>query len=452
MSQWASDPKALDGRAFFRDKPGLRRELRLVFERHDQAMAPETPLLALVRPFLADTYDLVWRMDRDLWRVRLFFFRGEDWLALEFRQTLLSAALRLAAPDGPREGSFTFRAQAFEPLEEGGRLAAEAEQFHARARQSPMTAITRFRFQTDNGRVFDSLASCAKLRLLSEASPDFRFHVLEVHRRRALTDPATLPLGALFEGAERASRRPEGNVAPPEHRILSSIYLFGGMKRGLRQGLDPLFDQIRARPRPAGGPFVLAVSLELEKRVWVEQVEGIAQVLALLLAHHPQVELMVNGMTAPVSKPPEDPFADIAAREREAMAAICARLPGPVTLRHLHGLTLLEKAAALHQASYFIGPVGSASLLPLTLGLPGLLYGNRQAMLSVGWMFEPRDRLTFLPIQLIRPVAAALGMRAYGWARGLQSGSYSIEPAAFLAHLEGELSRLGLLPPVPGRA
>jgi hypothetical protein len=455
MSCWASDPTALGGRCFFRDKPDLAAQLRLVFSRFEPAAEGTAPVLAFLEPFLGDDYDLVWRVDRDLWRIRLFFFRGEDWLALEFRQTHLSTAWRSTAPQGPGDGGFTFRAGAFEALENAGRLRTDAEGFQARLRQAPVTSITRFRFQTDNGRVFDSLATCAKLRLLSESHPDFRFHVLEVHRRRALTDPAALPLGALFHGAAREGRRPAGAAVQPgdqpapEHRILSTIYLFGGMKLGLRQGLDPLFEALRPLPQPAHGAFTLAVSLDLEKRVWVEQVEALAEVLGLLLAHHPRVELLVNGMTATVAQPPTDPFADIAARELEAMAVIAARLPGPVTLRHLHGQTLLEKCAALRQASYFIGPVGSASLLPLALGLPGLVYGNREAMRSVRWMFEPRDRLAMLPLELVQPVAAALGMRSYKWARGLQSGSYSIQPAAFLAHVAAELRRLSLLPPAP---
>lgn len=344
---------------------------------------------------------------------------------------------------------FTFRAGAFEALADGEKLAADAKRLQAVARQSRLTSIARFRFRIDNARVFDSLATCAKLRRLNEASPDFRFHVLEVDKRRSLLDPAELPLGALFQNAAREERKPAVG-GPPEHHIFSTIYLSGGMKGGLRKGLDPLFEDIRRQPRPAGGPFILAVSLELEKRVWVEQVEGIAQVLGLLLAHHSRLELMVNGMTASVLKPPEDPFADIAEREREALGHICARLPGLITLRHLHGQTLPEKCAALSHASYFIGPVGSASLLPLALSLPGLVYGSPEAMRSVRWMIEPGDRLAMLPPELVQPVPAALGMRAYNWARELQSASYSIQPAAFQAHVGRELERLGLLHPRPG--
>jgi hypothetical protein len=229
-------------------------------------------------------------------------------------------------------------------------------------------------------RVFDSLATTAKLGLLAEALPDFRFHTLEIDAGRALVDPRSFPLGALFAEASLAGPDGKAKVAAPEHIIVSALYLQGGMRNHLRKGLDRLFEAERQPPRPADTPFTLAISLDFEKRAWVEQAEAVSLVLALLLAHHPRVELMSSGMTAAALEPERDRFADIAEREGRAIEAMLARLPAPVVVHRLHGQTIPQKARALARATYFLGPVGSASLLPLALGLPGVMFGGVDAV------------------------------------------------------------------------
>ncbi|MEI6158899.1 MAG: hypothetical protein WCP77_03605 [Roseococcus sp.] len=450
MSSWASNPAAVKGHRFFAKTPLFAAALREVFARFDQYMAGDPPLLPVVEPFLADQYELVWRSDRDLWKLRLFFLRPGHRLALELNHRYLTAVLQSDEADGRRIRSFFYEAGAFTQEPDCQALLVESDRLHALFTAKSLSKIKRFRFILTNMRVFDGLATCAKLGLLAERIPGFRFHTLELHSHRALVDPRSLPLGALFEGATldlrgpRPPATPPTDEAPPEHLIYSTVYLYGGMRGNLRKGLDRLFP----RPSPPGAAdptFTLAISLELEKRVWVEQVEALAGVLRLLQAHHPRVALMVNGMTSPALEPNRENFADIAEQERQAIGAMLAGLPGSIPVLHLHGHTILEKSEALARANYFIGPIGSASLLPLALGIPGLVYGSAEGVKAARWMIEPRDGIRIFPPRHVTSAPEAKGARRYSWARGFQSISYSMDPEVFVDFVARELARHGLL-------
>lgn len=453
MSSWASHPAALAGRRFFAATAPLAAELREVFRRFDLAAAGEPPIAPLAEPFLVDDYQLVWRSDRTLWRPRLFFFRPGQRLALEFNQSDLTAALQVEEAAGLRTHAFTHRWSVINRQPDCAPLLAEADRLHAIFLREGLREIGRFRFVLDNGRVFDGLATCAKLALLAEELPDFRFHTLELLARVALLDPRSLPLGRLFDGAVvelQGGNRP-GHV-PPEHVIRSSLYLQGGMRSNFHQGLERLFAPQRQAARGPEPAFILGVSLDFEKRVWVEQVEVLARVLRLIRAHHARIELLVNGMAAPALGPGLEHYADVGGRERDAIATILAGLPPGITVRHLHGETLLAKSEAFARAAYFIGPVASASLLPLALGTPGLVYGSAAALKGVGWLTDPSDRLSVFPTEHVTGVDGAAGARRYRWATGWTSQSYSIPPDLFLAHVAADLRRLGLLPAAPGNA
>ncbi len=459
MSHWASHPAALTGRRFFAATKPLALELREVIRRCDLAADGAPPLAPLVEPFLADDYELVWRSDQNLWRPRLFFFRHGRRLALEFNQSDVTVAIQSDEADEVRTRSVNYRRGVITPEPDCAPLLAEATRLHAAFRRDGLREIDRFRFVLDNGRVFDCLATCAKLALLAEEAPDFRFNALEVVTRTSLLDPRSLPMGRLFEGAavelKAGGRPPEATAqqTPPEHVICSTLYLYGGMRSNFHKGLERLFARQREAPREPGRPFTLGISLDFEKRVWVEQVEAISRLLRLILAQYPRLELLVNGMAAPALESGRDAFADVAERERDAIAGMLAALPPGIEVRHLHGETLATKSEAFARAAFFIGPVGSASLLPLALGTPGLVYGSAAALKHVGaWQTEGREQMRVLPPQHVSIVQDAAGARSYRWAQGYQSQSYSIPPEVFLDHAAAELRRLGLLPAEADRA
>jgi hypothetical protein len=132
MAAWASELAPLRSPGFFAALKGLAGALRQVAAMHDQGRAPGPALLPLLEPILADRYDLLWRADRDIWRPRLFLFRGKLRLVLEFRHTILRVAWQEDAADG--EGrSFAYDSAGVTPGPDGRDMLAEAARLHAKA-------------------------------------------------------------------------------------------------------------------------------------------------------------------------------------------------------------------------------------------------------------------------------------------------------------------------------
>jgi hypothetical protein len=123
------------------------------------------------------------------------------------------------------------------------------------------------------------------------------------------------------------------------------------------------------------------ISFELEKRVWVEQIEGLTEILSRFAKAHLRgsetLGLVVNGMTGVERGKPSRVVRGMLPRERELVRSIADALDVPVVIVNLSGRSLREKTPFASQVGFVLAPVGPASLIPsLFFDRPGLVYGN----------------------------------------------------------------------------
>ena len=181
--------------------------------------------------------------------------------------------------------------------------------------------------------------------------------------------------------------------------------------------------------QPPQGPD-LFLTLEVEKRVWQEQVETLGLFLERVVeSDRPVREILINGMTATADGSLADPevMHSVAVREREICNSLQERVSKALRFRSLHGQTFTQKFEALSSCGFFLSPMGSGALIPLIRRIPGLVYQN-SVMIEIvpGIDFAGFERV---PGSLIHDRPELRGSVRTG--RGDQNISYSIEPEAF---------------------
>ena len=122
----------------------------------------------------------------------------------------------------------------------------------------------------------------------------------------------------------------------------------------------------------------LLVTLELEKRIWAEQEEGISRFLTLARNHVGRpLTVFVNGMTAAANGNRFMEFDKIDMEENAIMDDI--RRNSPCDTRFLRGFgkTMEEKIETLRSYGFYVGPFGSSSVISTVLNIPGVTYQNR---------------------------------------------------------------------------
>ena len=122
----------------------------------------------------------------------------------------------------------------------------------------------------------------------------------------------------------------------------------------------------------------ILVTLELEKRIWAEQEEGISKFLTLARDHvgNP-LTVFVNGMTAAANGKCFSEFDKINTKERAILDEI--RRNSPLDTRFVRGFgkTMQEKIELLRNYGFYVGPFGSSSVISTVLDIPGVTYQNR---------------------------------------------------------------------------
>ena len=226
--------------------------------------------------------------------------------------------------------------------------------------------------------------------------------LLAGHMTVALADEAALPgahhIQALAElNAEAGVRRYGAALMPPQHADADALF----------------------------------VSFELEKQQWLEQVPGIAGVLNR--AHKTGTgfrRLLVNGMTAPWDGRPAGFFPPIEAAEREMIGRLEERLVAPVEVVWMFGWTFAEKLAATRGARFAVAPIGSASLMPNVMGVPGVAYSNRDRIGWIRWL--DNERMRRVPATMLNDREEVEGLGRLRANRATPRVSYSIRPADFV--------------------
>lgn len=134
----------------------------------------------------------------------------------------------------------------------------------------------------------------------------------------------------------------------------------------------------------------LYVSFELEKHQWLEQTQALATFLNR--THRQRIgfnRLLVNGMTSPWDGRPADFFETIEDVERGMITRLTNRLEFPLEVEWMFGRTFAEKLEATRGARFAVAPIGSASLIPNALGVPGVSYSNKDRIRWIKWLDHP---------------------------------------------------------------
>lgn len=182
----------------------------------------------------------------------------------------------------------------------------------------------------------------------------------------------------------------------------------------------------------------LLVTLELEKRIWAEQEEGISRFLTLARDHVGRpLTVFVNGMTAAANGNRFSEFDKLDMEERAIMDEMKRNSPRDTRFLRGFGKTMEEKIEMLRTYGFYVGPFGSSSVISTVLDMPGVTYQNRHYINRTRKAPRIRHRIK-VPANKIRNIGGKEGIAANdGESCGGTNHNekslvgYSIDPDAF---------------------
>ena len=185
--------------------------------------------------------------------------------------------------------------------------------------------------------------------------------------------------------------------------------------------------------------FCLLISLDLEKRIWVNQADVLRQAITYLRKNYNKVTVLLNGMTGTEFGHISDTLNDLINNEKIIAENICAGLD--VRFINLSGMSLNDKCDFISGADMFIAPIGSSTMLPsLVLNKPGLVVGNR-SMITEPFYRKCALKTTWAPsIDSIEDMTDVKG--AISWHKDKETVSYYIKPNALIDGLKLMLDNL----------
>jgi hypothetical protein len=126
--------------------------------------------------------------------------------------------------------------------------------------------------------------------------------------------------------------------------------------------------------------LVVWLSVEIEKRVWVEQRRGLAELINWLCITHlrdgDRIGIIFNGLTGLDSGIMSSTLCNDSELELRIIHDVLDLVRYPYRVVHAYGRSLRDKAHLCREVGLLIAPAGSASVLPsLIFSLPGVVYG-----------------------------------------------------------------------------
>ncbi len=119
------------------------------------------------------------------------------------------------------------------------------------------------------------------------------------------------------------------------------------------------------------GSLVVWFGVTAQKRSWLEQIQGYAEIANSLARHHPSVVVLLDGLTATDGR--HDNYRD----DLMVAEAITRRLDARILPVTLVGRDYATKIAYCKKAAAFIANAGSGSIVPLRFcAKPGVLHSN----------------------------------------------------------------------------
>lgn len=175
--------------------------------------------------------------------------------------------------------------------------------------------------------------------------------------------------------------------------------------------------------------FCLLISLDFEKRIWVNQEDGLRKVITYLREKYDKVTILLNGMTGTEFGYISEGIKNLINNEKIIAENICNELD--VNLISLAGMSLSDKCDFISSSDMFIAPIGSASMLPsLVLKKPGLVVGNRSMITEPEYRQYALETVWSPPIDSIKDMADIKG--AIRWHKKKETLSYYIDPDGLL--------------------
>lgn len=353
-------------------------------------------------PFV-DSAKTVRRWDFDTWVGSFFFVAGErDYLRVFFSTLVGDHEIvnYVSWRGGEVETSFSEGAwpikelQGFSPTE---------------ALRSDAKLIVRV---FNNPRIWDSIYNACSAGVAAERAEDtYLFYTLVAEK--SLLNPRVFFKNASFRPVKvDASELLTAHVVRTAHH-----YVDGGEIRDFMKRMLPV-------PTPAGR--TVFISLEAEKRAWVNQRECISR---FLREARPD-KVVFNGMASPVAGRAHCDFAEQEKHERGLIADIISSSGLSLEVVNMFGYTFHEKVNEVRKCSFFLAPGGSAFVLPSLFGIPGVVFANttmidwRRDLDGPSVVRVPKESITDLPDQK--------GLYSYTWGAANESVSFRIEEAAFL--------------------
>lgn len=237
------------------------------------------------------------------------------------------------------------------------------------------------------GRPLDSLTQI--MRVLREArQPPHRDHALWLNRNQIFFDPIRLfsALGATAHEIGAAEAR-GAHVVEFSRNLIDS------------EDLD-LLHQVY-RPQAIPDYSRIFITLEVEKRIWREQEDALGKFLTRARTDLGRpLTVYINGMGASVNGSTGGDFGDIEEAETQAVERLAQRAPGDTQFLRGFGKTIDTKIEECRNYGFFLGPLGTSSLVPIIMDLPGITYHNR-FFIDSNTMFQGHQ-VTRLGIEHIR--------------------------------------------------
>ncbi|MFD2250191.1 hypothetical protein FHS82_002583 [Pseudochelatococcus lubricantis] len=298
----------------------------------------------------------------------------------------------------------------------------------------------------NNGRPTDQSMSITKFAAFA-AAIDIAESV-HVHQAKlsAYFDPE------LFQSIKAIGRRSFTNAGDYRDRskfiksstsIIEGIYLPEASDINLNRYL---FEELREvllgrdeAPPPRTAPkerLILFCSLDLEKRRWDEQGEGLLALFEKTQTITSHLTVYVSGMTGPIFQAEADrlnkQYASILEVEKEIAASWTKKLGSFIDVEFLGGRDLLAKVHAISRAHFQVTPAATPSIIGILAGLNGVSYCHPEVYDNFSRIIRQIENITLICRTTAKPsVEPQTGLMLYSWS-GAYGLSYSIAPSAFL--------------------
>ncbi|MCO6419381.1 hypothetical protein JYK14_24930 [Siccirubricoccus sp. KC 17139] len=293
----------------------------------------------------------------------------------------------------------------------------------------------------NNGRPIDQSVAIARFdRIVADLAPAPRLQVLQ-NRGSAFFDPVIFPAIAALGKVEFYTPRTRDLRAEAEREGASLVEAFYLPDNGWAE-LSAMLLHLQASipPPPHAAPreaeeLRLFVSLEFEKRVWTEQAAALLALFAALRRPGRQLRVLVNGMTgvifAPETAAMMGHYREVMAQEKGVIEGWQARMGEGFVVEHLAGADLVQKVHRIAGCHAFAAPGGTAALMGLLAGVPGVYYSHPELHRHFAGLLSRFPKGRPICAAASRADKAMRGVFNYGWA-GVGGESYSIPAEDFV--------------------